>query len=84
MAVRGQFRPRAGWCRTQNHLAVLRAADPAGAIERRFAWFDAAPWEAGYLAMGGQIVDATLIAAPRPRLSKYEKATVKADGVPAS
>jgi hypothetical protein len=33
--------------------------------------------------MGGQIVDATIIQARRPRLSKDEKATVKAGGAPA-
>jgi hypothetical protein len=31
---------------------------------------------------GGQIVDATVIQARRPRLSKDEKATVKAGAVP--
>ena len=41
----------------------------AGAIERLFARFDAALREAGYLAMGGQIVDATVVEARRPRLT---------------
>jgi IS5 family transposase len=37
---------------------------------------------AGYLAMGGQIVDATVVQARRPRLNKDEKATVKGGAVP--
>jgi IS5 family transposase len=54
----------------------------AGAIERLFARFDAVLRDAGYLAMGGQIVDATIIQARRPRLSRDEKATVKSGAVP--
>ena len=40
----------------------------SGAFERLFASFDAALAEQGYLAMGGQIVDATIGQARRPRL----------------
>jgi transposase, IS5 family len=54
----------------------------AGAIERLFAHFDAVLRRAGYLAMAGQIVDATVVEARRPRLSRGEKATVKAGSVP--
>jgi len=53
-----------------------------GAIERLFQRFDAVLRAAGYLAMGGQIVDATVVQARRPRLSKDEKATVKGGAVP--
>jgi transposase, IS5 family len=56
----------------------------AGAIDRLFARFDAVLRDAGYLAMGGQIVDATVVQARRPRLSKDEKATLKGGGVPES
>ena len=56
----------------------------AGAVERLFRRFDAMRREAGYLAMGGQIVDATVIQARRPRLSQDEKATVKGGGIPAT
>jgi IS5 family transposase len=56
----------------------------AGAVERLFQRFDAALRNAGYLAMGGQIVDATVVQARRPRLTNDEKATVKDGGVPAS
>ena len=55
----------------------------AGAVERLFQRFDAVLRAAGYLAMGGQIVDATVIQARRPRLSRDEKATVKGGAVPA-
>ncbi len=37
----------------------------AGAIEPLFARFDAALRDSGYIAMSGQIVDATLVAAPK-------------------
>jgi IS5 family transposase len=55
----------------------------AGAVARLFARFDATLREAGYLAMGGQIMDATVVAARRPRLTGDEKATVKGGDVPA-
>jgi transposase, IS5 family len=54
----------------------------AGALARLFARFDAVLAEHGFLAMGGQIVDATLIEARRPRLTKEEKATLRAGGMP--
>jgi IS5 family transposase len=54
----------------------------AGAFERLFARFDAALAERGYLAMGGQIVDATIVEARRPRLTQAEKGVVKGGGVP--
>ncbi len=49
----------------------------AGAIERLFARFDAALREQGLLAMGGQIVDATVIQARPARLTAEEKAAVR-------
>jgi transposase, IS5 family len=49
----------------------------AGAIERLFARFDAILSAKGWLAMGGQIVDATVIEARRPRLTNAEKDTIK-------
>ena len=54
----------------------------AGAVARRFARFDAALRAAGDLAMAGQIVDATVVEARRPRLTQDEKATVKGGSVP--
>jgi transposase, IS5 family len=55
----------------------------AGATEKLFARFDALLREKGWLAMGGQIIDATVIKARRPRLSQAEKDTIKGGGVPA-
>ena len=55
----------------------------AGALKRLFARFDRVLREKGYLAMGGQIVDATIIEARRPRLTQAEKETIKGGGVPA-
>ena len=37
----------------------------AGAIKRLFEQFDAMLRQAGYIAMSGQIIDASLVAAPR-------------------
>ena len=54
----------------------------AKAIEKLFARFDDALHGAGYLAMGGQIIDATVVAAPRQKLSDEEKAAIKGGGTP--
>ena len=54
----------------------------AGAVQRLFDRFDAVLNDRGYLAMGGQIVDATVIEARRPRLSATEKAAIKGGGTP--
>lgn len=58
------------------------ALTEAGAIERLFAHFDAHLKAAGYLAMGGQIIDASIVAAPRQRMSEEERAIVKGGGIP--
>ena len=54
----------------------------AGAIEVLFAAFDT--WLKGknYLAMSGQIVDASIIAAPRQRNTDAEKAALKEGRIP--
>jgi len=54
----------------------------SGAIDRLFACFDARLKEAGYLAMGGQIVDASIVAAPKQRNTEAEKAEIKAGRIP--
>jgi IS5 family transposase len=56
----------------------------AGALTRLFARFDAMLAERGFLAMGGQIVDATVVEARRPRLTKDEKASLRDGGTPES
>jgi transposase, IS5 family len=54
----------------------------AGAVENLFARFDKHLAKAGYLAMGGQIVDATIVAAPKQRNTDAEKADIKAGKIP--
>ena len=54
----------------------------AGAIEALFARFDATVRAAGYIPMSGQIVDASLIAAPRQRTTEAEKIDIKAGRIP--
>ena len=52
------------------------------AVEELFRRFDAALKDAGYLAMSGQIIDASIVAAPRQRLTDDEKAALKEGKVP--
>ena len=54
----------------------------AGAIESLFARFDAALRASGFMAMSGQIVDATLVAAPRQRNTEDEKKAIKEGRIP--
>ena len=54
----------------------------AGAMTALFDRFDAALRTAGYIAQGGQIVDASLIAAPKQRTTQAEKDDIKAGRVP--
>lgn len=54
----------------------------AGALTRLFARFDAVLAERGFPAMGGQIVDATVVEARRPRLTHDEKQTLRDGGTP--
>jgi len=49
----------------------------AGALDALFADFDRCLRTRGYLPMGGQIVDATLVAAPKQRNTVAEKAAIK-------
>jgi transposase, IS5 family len=56
----------------------------AGAIEPLFARFDAALRTSGYIAMSGQIVDASLVAAPRQRNTLEEKQAIKEGRIPQS
>jgi len=50
----------------------------AGAIEALFKRFDTAIRDAGFIAMSGQLVDSSLIAAPKQRNTDAEKRDVKA------
>jgi IS5 family transposase len=54
----------------------------AGATLRLFDLFDRQLREAGYLAMSGQLVDASIIPAPKQRNTKTEKQAIKEGRVP--
>jgi IS5 family transposase len=58
------------------------ALTKAGAIERLFELFDRQLRAAGYLAMAGQLVDASIVAAPKQRNSKAEKQALKEGRIP--
>jgi transposase, IS5 family len=55
----------------------------AGVIEELFAAFDGHLKERGWLAMGGQIVDAAIVPVPKQRNTREENATIKGGGTPA-
>jgi IS5 family transposase len=63
---------------------ALTRAEIAGkpAIAVLFSAYEAALRRAGFLAMGGQIVDATVVAAPKQRNTEAEKVDLKAGRVP--
>jgi transposase, IS5 family len=52
------------------------------AIEVLFQAYEAALTKAGFLAMGGQIIDASIVAAPKQRNSDGEKREIKAGRIP--
>jgi transposase, IS5 family len=54
----------------------------AGAIGRLFDRFDRQLRDAGYLAMAGQLVDASIVAAPKQRNTKAEKQLIKEGRIP--
>ena len=54
----------------------------ADAIQPLFDRFDAALRASGYIAMGGQIVDASLVAAPKQRNTEDEKKALKEGRIP--
>jgi transposase, IS5 family len=54
----------------------------AGAIERLFERFDRNLRAQGYLAMSGQLVDASIVAAPKQRNTRAEKQTIREGRVP--
>ena len=62
---------------------VDRDEDDPHRLTNISACLDALLKAKGWLAMGGQIIDATVIEARRPRLTQAEKATIKGGGTPA-
>lgn len=53
-----------------------------GLHEKLFDTFDQMLKDRGYLAMSGQIVDATIVSAPRQRMTRSEKEQIKAGKIP--
>jgi IS5 family transposase len=63
--------------------ALTRAQiDGRPAIQVLFASYEAALTKAGFLAMGGQIIDAAIVAAPKQRNTDGEKAEIRAGRIP--
>src|ERR1700730_9071395 len=60
----------AGGCgsRRQDSVALSRGAGQGGAVEELFDLFDGFLKDKGYLAMGGQIIDASIVSAPNRKL----------------
>ena len=54
----------------------------ADAVEELFGLFDAYLKDKGYLAMGGQIIDATIVSAPKQHNSREENETIKEGKTP--
>ena len=54
----------------------------AGVVEKLFGMFDAFLRERGCQAMGGQIIDASIVPVPTQRNSKEENAEIKAGDIP--
>jgi len=48
-----------------------------GAVEELFDLFDGFLKDKGYLAMGGQIIDASIVSAPKQHNSREENETIK-------
>ena len=59
-----------------------KALTNAGAIERLFDLFDRQLRAAGYLAMSGQLIDASIVAAPKQRNTKAEKQAIREGRIP--
>ena len=61
---------------------VREALTRADAVKALFGRFDATLRAVGYLAMSGQIVDATIVAAPKQRNTEAEKTAIRAGEIP--
>ncbi len=59
-----------------------RPGSRTGAVDALFQQFDEALRSAGFLAMSGQIVDATIVAAPKQRNTLEEKKAIKEGRIP--
>ena len=68
------------WTFREARTRAMIESEPA--VTHLFKRFDAAVKASGYLAMGGQIVDATIVAAPKQRNTLAEKAAIKEGRIP--
>lgn len=59
-----------------------KALAQAGKVEAVFALFDGHLARQGYIARGGQILDASIVAVPRNHNTRKENEAIKADEVP--
>ena len=59
--------------RRQDFVALSRGLGKAGAVEELFDLFDGLLKDKGYLAMGGQIIDATIVSAPKQHNGRGER-----------
>ncbi len=67
----------------RTHFGDFREAlIAAKALGKAFERLDRAISSVGYMPMGGQIIDATLVAAPKQRNTDGEKAAIKKGKVP--
>jgi transposase, IS5 family len=62
--------------------AFREALKKADAVDALFARFDMALRASGFLAMSGQIVDATIVAAPKQRNTLEEKKAIRGGRIP--
>lgn len=60
----------------REHLAQAKA------VEELFAQFDASLRDQGFRAMGGQMIDASIVPVPKQRNTREENATIKAGETP--
>lgn len=82
-----QFTPRRSsrglrLCAEDPGSGVAEALKKAGAIDGLFKRFDEVLRASGFLAMSGQIVDATIVATPTQRNTIEEKKAIKAGRIP--
>ena len=72
-----------GGARCQDGVAVSRRAGcQAGKVEDLFGLFDGHLARQGYIAWGGQILDASIVPVPRNHNTRDENAAIKKDEAP--
>lgn len=74
--------PDANTIWTFREVLTRARIDGQPAIEVLFKAYDEALTKAGFLAMGGQIIDASIVAAPKQRNTDGEKREIKAGRIP--